>query len=102
MSRGMIKWQPFSAVVPGNVLVNDILKKKNIVTMPCLTEDKLMELEEKILISLDNQSPIKIKLFRNGRMFLKDGIVGNIDKLSKKITLNDGYSLFFSQIVEIY
>lgn len=102
MSRGMIKWQPFSAVVPGNVLVNDILKKKNIVTMPCLTDDKLMELEEKILISLDNQSPIKIKLFRNGRMFLKDGIVGNIDKLSKKITLNDGYSLFFSQIVEIY
>ena len=102
MSRGMIKWQPFSAVVPGNVLVNDILKKKNIVTMPCLTEDKLMELEEKILISLDNQSPIKIKLFRNGRMFLKDGIVGNIDKLSKKITLKDGYSLFFSQIVEIY
>lgn len=102
MSRGMIKWQPFSAVVPGNVLVNDILKKKNVVSMPCLTEDKLMELEEKILISLDNQSPIKIKLFRNGRMFLKDGIVGNIDKISKKITLNDGYSLFFSQIVEIY
>lgn len=102
MSRSMIKWQPFSAVVPGNVLVNDILKKKNIVTMPCLTDDKLMELEEKILISLDNQSPIKIKLFRNGRMFLKNGIVGNIDKLSKKITLNDGYSLFFSQIVEIY
>lgn len=102
MSRGMIKWQPFSAVVPGNVLVNDILKKKNIVTMPCLTDDKLMELEEKILISLDNQSPIKIKLFRNGKLFMKEGIVHNIDKLTKKIMLKDGYSLFFSQIVEIY
>lgn len=102
MSRGMIKWQPFSAVVPGNVLVNDILKKKNIVRMPILTEDKVLELEEKILISLENQNPIKIKLFRNGRMFLKEGIVCNINKYSKKITLNDGYSLFFSQIVEIY
>ena len=102
MSRGMIKWQPFSAVVPGNVLVNDIMRKKNIIKMPILTDDKILELEEKILLSFENQDPIKIKLYRNGKLFMKEGIVHNIDKLTKKIMLKDGYSLFFTQIIEIY
>ena len=102
MGRGMIKWQPFSAVAPTTTMVNDVLSKKNVVKMPVLTDDKLLELEEKLLASFENQISIQIKLFRNGRLYLKDGIVFNIDKLSKKITLKDGYSLFFSQIIEIY
>lgn len=26
-NRGMSKWQPFSAVVPGSYIVNDVLKE---------------------------------------------------------------------------
>lgn len=28
MDRGMIKWQPFSAVAPSNKMINDVLSKK--------------------------------------------------------------------------
>ena len=45
MGRGMIKWQPFSAVAPTTTMVNDVLSKKNVVKMPVLTDDKLLELE---------------------------------------------------------
>lgn len=101
MDRGMIKWQPFSAVAPGSTLVNDVLSKKNIVKMPTLSEDQLLSIEKKIFSSFQNQEILEILYFCAGRYYLVKGVVTKIDTNTHKIILNDKKGLFFSQIIRI-
>ena len=100
-NRSQAKWAPFNAVAPGDEMVKEVLKRKNVVKMPILSEDQIDEIEKKLLISYNNQTRIKVKYFRSGRYYLREGIVSNIDILGRKIALNGDYNLFFSQIIEI-
>ena len=96
------KWNPFNAVASGSSMVYDVLKEKNKVSMPVLSDDQMNELQEKIMTAFNNQSLVKIKYFRNGRYYINDGIITNIDVLGHKIVLNGDFSIFFSQIIGIY
>ena len=100
-NRGMIKWAPFNAVQSGNSMVNDVLKKKNKVTMPILSDDQIEVLEQKLINSYNNGNIITILYFKEGKYYKKRGIIGKIDRNMAKITLKDGFSVFFSQIIEI-
>lgn len=100
-NRGMIKWAPFSAVVPGNYLVNQVEAKKRKITKPCLDEDKKMEIEAKIVEAYNNKDNIEIKLYRDGRLYIKEGKVIHLDAINKKVILSDNYQLFFSQIIDV-
>ena len=97
----MSKWAPFNAVAPGDEMISDVLKRRNVVKMPILSDDQIIEIENKLINSYNNQIKIKIKYFRSGRYYLREGIVSKIDKIARKIALNDEYNLFFSQIIEI-
>ena len=99
--RGMIKWQPFSAVAPSNILVNEVMKKKNRVKMPTLSDDQISNIEDKILNSYKLQVPITIKYYKNYSIYLKEGIISKIDIIAKKIFINDNSTIYFSQIIEI-
>ena len=95
------KWNPFNAVAPGGFMVNEVLKEKNKIDMPILSEDQKMELEKKILGAHNNQEIVKIKYFRGGRLYITEGKIEKIDTNARKIVLNGGFSVFFSQICEI-
>ena len=101
-NRGIIKWQPFSTVASSNTLINEVLKKKNRLKMPILSEDQISNIENKILNSYKLQIPIRIKYYKNYSIFLKEGIISKIDINSKKIFINNNSTLYFSQIIEIY
>ena len=100
-NRGMIKWQPFSAVAPGNALVNEVMKKKNRIKMPILSEDQIANIEDKVLNSYELQVPITIKYYKNYSIYLKEGIISKIDIVAKKIFINDNSTIYFLQIIEI-
>lgn len=100
-NRGMIKWQPFSAVVPSNYIVKKILNEKNKIKKPSLSEEQLKEIEELVLISYTNQESFHFCYFYGGRKYFKYGFIKEIDSVTKKILLNDGTLLFFNQIVSI-
>ena len=95
------KWNPFNAVAPGGFMVNEVLKEKNKIDMPILSDDQKMELQERIFEAYNNQDTIKIKYFRGGRLYITEGKVIKIDANAHKIVLIGGFSVFFSQIVEI-
>ena len=95
------KWNPFNAVAPGGMMVNEVLREKNKIDMPVLSEDQKMELEEKILEAHNNQEIVKVKYFRGGRLYITEGKIEKIDAIARKIVLNGGLSVFFSQIIEI-
>lgn len=97
--REYVKWQPFNALIPGSKMVNDVLKEKNKVRKPSLSEDQIVDLENHLLEAYYNQDVIKIKFYRNGRYYLKQGQISKIDKINKIIVLGDAYQIFFKQII---
>lgn len=99
--RGMIKWQPFNAVASGNYMVNEVLRKKNKLAMPSLSEDQQNEIQNKILDSFQTQEVVKIKYYKNGRIYNEEGIIEQIDRNNHNIILNNGQKVFFAQIIEI-
>ena len=101
-NRGMVKWAPFAAVAPGSLMVNEVLSKKNKVKMPVLSEDQIEDINRKITTAHHNKEIVKIKYFRGGKYYEKRGIIEEINVNTAKIVLNDGFSVFFSQIIEIY
>ena len=102
MNREFIKWQPFNDVTSGSYMINEVLKDKYKVKKPILSDDQMNEIQKKIFEAFHNQETIKVKYFRDGRLYLREGKITNIDVNKHKITLNNTFWIFFSQIIEIY
>lgn len=100
-NRGMLKWQPFSSVVPSSIMINDVLKEKNRIKMPVLSDDQKQDLQVNVIEAYNNQDIIKVKYYKGGRFYLKQGRITNIDENKHKITINNDLEVFFSQIIEI-
>ena len=64
------KWNPFNAVAPGGMMVNEVLREKNKIEMPILSDDQKMALQERILEAHNNQEIIKIKYFMFNTMIV--------------------------------
>ena len=96
------KWNPFNAVAPGGMMVNDVLREKDKIDMPVLSEDQKAELQERIIEAYNNQELIKVKYFKGGKIYVSEGKIDKIDINSHKIVINGGFSVFFSQIIEIF
>lgn len=98
----MSKWNPFNAVASGDYMINDVMKEKNKVSMPILSEDQKLELQNKMFEAFYNQEMINVKYFKAGKVYIIEGIITNIDQNSHKIVLNSDISVFFSQIIEFF
>jgi hypothetical protein len=95
------KWNPFNAVAPGSDMVKEVMKEKNKIKMPILSEDQKMAIQERLFESFNNQEIINITYFKGGNMYSVEGIIEKIDINSRKIVINSDISVFFSQIYEI-
>ena len=65
-----------------------------------LLEDSLMELE-KIFNKIEIGTTIKVKYYKNKRYVISKGVVTKIDRIKKKITLNQEENINIDDIVEI-
>ncbi len=99
-NRGMVKWQPFSAVATGSQMINNALSKKNKIKMPILDEDKKEELQRKMMDSYNNQECVIVKYFKDGRLYTRTGVITNIDVIRRKMAINGEFWVFFSQIID--
>lgn len=102
VDRDIAKWQPFSAVVPGRVMVNEVLKRKNKEVMPTLSEDQKEELQSNLLMFYNNQDKVNVRYYKAGRILNVSGFITNIDYFNHKITVNDDTLLSFSQIIAFF
>ena len=97
--RGMIKWAPFNSVINSKYLVFEIEKEKNKIVKPTLSEEQLEVIENNILESLINQTPLLFKIYQGG--FIKElkGIVIKVDTVKKSILLDNHKNLYFREII---
>ena len=95
------KWNPFNAVAPGGFMVKEVMKEKNKVEMPILSDDQKMAIQERLFEAFNNQEIVHIRYFKGGNMYNIEGFIEKIDQNTRKIIINSDISVFFSQICEI-
>lgn len=96
------KWNPFNAVASGEYMINDVLEEKNKERMPVLSDDQKEEIQNRMFEAFNNQEVINVKYFKNGKFYVKEGKITNIDQNTHKIVVNGEFSVYFSQIVEFF
>lgn len=98
--RNMVKWQPFNAVATGNYMVDEVLKTKNKIQMPLLSDDQKEELQNKMFWAFNNQETITVKYYRDGRFYILNGKITFIDRNKYRIAINNKNWIYFSQIID--
>ena len=99
--RGMIKWQPFDSLLSTKKVAKEIINEKSKVAMPTLSEDQLLNIEEKVLEAYYNGETVRLVYYRKGTYYTKTSLIKYIDEYKKQLILNDGSILYFKQIVKI-
>lgn len=94
--RGMKKWRPFNAVVPGY----ELKKKETIIPLPDLLEDELIEFEEALKASLYTHTLIKITFIEDNTIKEITDYVIKLDPIRKDVILKK-QKINFRQIVKI-
>ena len=98
--RGMIKWQPFDSVVSSKSVVKSLIKEKSKIEKPILSEEEMMEIEEKIIEAYYLQENVTVQIFKDGFLTTLTGKIKKIDHISKIVYLNST-RIFFRQIIHI-
>lgn len=98
--RGMIKWQPFNSVINTNIIVKTLEKERNYIIKPVLSEEQLLELNNKIIDAFYNKIKIKLKYYFSGDIYEKEGTITFINTNLKYIVINK-VKINLSQILDI-
>lgn len=98
--RGIIKWQPFNSLINGNEVINSILKEKEKIKKPIISEEEKSEIEAKIIDAYFTQIIVNITYFKNGNLTKVEGKIKKIDQVYKLVYLNE-LKLLFNQIISI-
>src|SRR5574344_476575 len=99
--RGMIKWAPFNSVINSNYLVKEILKEKNKINKPILSDEQIEQLEKLIKESMINQTNLNFIIYQKGLTYNLSGIVIKVDYIKQKIYLDNHKYLYFCEIIQI-
>ena len=97
----MNSWLPFNAVCDGTSLVDKIEKEKSRFRKPTLSEEQLIDIQDKILTAYNNKDTINIKYYNAGYCYEIKNIIKKIDEIERKIILKNGKVIFFSQIMNV-
>ena len=99
--RGMIKWAPFASVINGNEVIREIEEEQTRIEKPILSEEQIENLEETLIEAYNNSNVVEVLFYKQYHMYKITGIITKLDGATKKITINNNKTLFFSNIIGI-
>ena len=101
LDRGMIKWAPFASVINGNEVIREIEEEKARIEKPSLSEEQIESLEHDLIESYNNSHIVDVIFYKQYHIYKITGIITKLDGATKKITINNNKTLFFSNILAI-
>ncbi|HFK1722087.1 YolD-like family protein [Bacillus thuringiensis] len=103
--RKMIKWTPFAAMPEQFAGIREIIKEKNKVTRPILTDDEKELIENMLLCSLLSEEEILITYYEDGYLLSSYMTVVDIDPSNSAVICTDAFynkiKLQFSNIIGV-
>ncbi len=100
MDRKMIKWEPFNSVISSSKMIKDVLKEKEKIKKPILSEEQLLLINNQILEYFQTKEQVQITYYENGYINKITEYIKKIDSVNKKVDLTNGY-IYFNQIIKI-
>lgn len=86
--RGIKKWAPFKALIGQFDMIDEIIKNKNKVKKPILSQDKQEELDY-FISNLQVNDEIKVTYYDDGEIKEEVLTIKRIDYISKIITFEE-------------
>ncbi|MEJ3740788.1 YolD-like family protein [Bacillus tropicus] len=103
--RGMVKWSPFAAMPEQFAGIREIIKEKNKVTRPILTDDEKELIDNMLLCSLLSEEEILITYYEDGYLLSSYMTVVDIDPSNSAVICTDAFynkiKLQFSNIIGV-
>ncbi|MGX5622228.1 YolD-like family protein [Bacillus cereus] len=103
--RGMVKWSPFAAMPEQFAGIREIIKEKNKVTRPILTDEEKELIENMLLCSLLSEEEILITYYEDGYLLSSYMTVVDIDPSNSAVICTDAFynkiKLQFSNIIGV-
>ncbi|MDK7443484.1 YolD-like family protein [Bacillus paranthracis] len=103
--RGMVKWSPFAAMPEQFAGIREIIKEKNKVTRPILTDDEKELIEDMLLCSLLSEEEILITYYEDGYLLSSYMTVVDIDPSNSAVICTDAFynkmKLQFPNIIDV-
>ncbi|MCU4943031.1 YolD-like protein [Bacillus thuringiensis] len=103
--RGMVKFTPFAAIPEQFAGIREIIKEKNKVTRPILTDEEKVQIENMLLCSLLSEEEILITYYEDGYLLSSYMTVVDIDPLNSAVICTDAFynkmKLQFSNIIDV-
>jgi hypothetical protein len=103
--RGMVKFTPFAAMPEQFAGIREIIKEKNKVTRPILTDEEKELIENMLLCSLLSEEEILITYYEDGYLLSSYMTVVDIDPLNSAVICTDAFynkmTLQFLNIIDV-
>lgn len=103
--RGMVKFSPFAAMPEQFAGIREIIKEKNKVTRPILTDDEKELIENMLLCSLLSEEEILITYYEDGYLLSSYMTVVDVDPSNSAVICTDAFynkiKLQFSNIIGV-
>ena len=103
--RGMVKWTPFAALTTQFEGIREIIKEKNKVTRPILTNEEKERIENMLLCSLVSAEEIMITYYEDGYLLSGYMTIVDIDPSNSAVICTDAFynkmKLQFSNIIDV-
>ncbi|EOO12377.1 3-oxoacyl-ACP synthase [Bacillus mycoides] len=103
--RGMVKFTPFAALSEQFEGIQEIIKEKNKVTRPILTDEEKELIENMLLCSLLSEEEILITYYEDGYLLSSYMTVVGIDQQNSAVICTDAFynkmTLRFSKIIDV-
>lgn len=101
LDRGIIKWQPFNSVTPSSSIINKIIKEKQKINKPILSEEQFENIQNSLLEAYNNEIQTNIEYYKNGIILKESTIIKILDLSHNRIILNTNKIIYFNQIIKI-
>ena len=100
MDRKMIKWEAFNSVIYSSKIIKDVVKEKQKIKKPILSEEQLELINNQILEYYQTKEQVQITYYENGYINKISEYIKKIDSVNKKVYLTNR-CIYFNQIIKI-
>ena len=99
--RELVKWAPFSSVINGNIIKEELIKERKVFIPPEFDEDVIINNEIKLKKAYATKRMIKITYYLENDTKEIKGIITKLDSIKKEIVLANHQTISFYQIIKI-
>lgn len=101
LNNSSLRWAPFNALIDSKEVKEELSYKRNSIARPTLSPDQIEEFERIIIDAYKSNLPIEIQYYQNAHAKILIGRISKIDALKKKLSLTDGATIYFYNIINI-